>query len=92
MKCDLCGDLGNTQTVLSVYQTEKVKDVCSDCASDLDALKANCRKLSDKTTEKINRRAANVALKARNTNTFWSLVSAGGVAIKEVLRLNKEQV
>lgn len=90
MNCDLCGAKGNTYKVLTNYQTEEVQKVCSDCVSDLDKLKADCRKLSDKTTERINRRAANVALKARNTNTFLSLVSAGGVAIKGVLRLNKE--
>jgi hypothetical protein len=90
MICNLCGANGHTQTVLSGYQTEKVKEVCGDCAEDLNDLKANCRKLSDKTTARINRRAVEIASEKRSQNAFWSLVSAGSVAIKNVFSDVKE--
>jgi hypothetical protein len=86
MICNLCGVNAHTESVLSCYQTEKVKEVCSDCAGDLNDLKANCRKLSDKTTAKINRRAAKIASEKRSQNVFWSLISAGSVAIKKCLQ------
>lgn len=82
--------VGHTQTVLSIYQTKDVKEVCSDCVSDLNKLKADCRKLSDKTTEKINRRAVKIATKTINNHTFWSLISASTAAIKNVFEDKKE--
>ena len=90
MICDMCGAKGLTSDLLEVYKTDKVKSVCADCGSDLDKLKADCRKLSDKTNTKINRRAAKVESAARSQNTFWSVVHAGTVAIKNVLT-TKEQ-
>lgn len=90
MICHLCGANAHTQTVLNIYQTEKVKEVCADCASDLDKLKADCRKLSDKTTAKINSRAVKIATKNRSSNAFWSLVSSSTVAIKNVFEAKKE--
>ena len=85
MTCDLCGARGSTVTLLDIYKTAEANEVCLDCASDLDKLKATCRKLSDKTTTKINNRAEKIAANKRKKTVFWSLLQASTAAIKTVI-------
>lgn len=84
MTCNLCGAKKHTQNVLSIYRTSDVQEVCGDCAGDLNKLKAACKKLSDKTTATINRRAAKVAKDQLGGDVFWSLLQASTDAIKNV--------
>ena len=57
MACDICGRTGTTLQLLhSYYQTETIKEVCSDCLSKVNQHLWELRRMSDKMNENFLKR------------------------------------
>jgi hypothetical protein len=72
-KCDLCAANGLTQTVIDSFKTEKVKEICRDCNSDISN---SCKKLEiikSKLAKKIERRAKDVLFDNQKKIIWWSV-------------------
>jgi hypothetical protein len=74
MNCDLCGASGMTQSVLSSFKTEKVKEICGDCESDIASACKALDKIKVDLTKKITVRSEKVAHEERKRTIFWSVL------------------
>lgn len=57
MACDICGKTGESlNSLLSFYQTEKIKDICSECLSKVNSHLYELKAMSNKMNESFLRR------------------------------------